>query len=359
MEKLRQNAFWAGLGVAGAILAAGVGILVVPLWGDRDTLQKKTVSTLRVLSGDVPGKPDIESWNVLRDQMKKDYRTVTDFYASCDSKLESWFQDLPANPVPGRDAFMTRYRDMKQDIEKKLTEKGTKIGVGSDDDPSKAKFGFNWEEPNLDDWGRIAAEGARGDEGRVLSDLQKRFWARQRVANVVLNGDVNVSRIRDFHFFRRLHEKLQTPPWEVRPAGAEAVKYAGFPEEKSFTRSTFAEISLPDQLGKTLSFGFAVDLPYREVPRFLKEFLNPAADQNPRERLLANILGCRVTILQQNPAEIPYKHVKGDREDQAANEKEAKKKVTANDVMLVVTAQIIDFEPSSVKKTFEAQAGAP
>jgi hypothetical protein len=351
MKQLKQNIFWVGVALAAAVLVAAYALMILPLGVQKGRKQTEIRNLLKVLgASQIPGDPDIASWNVYKDEIKKDYSKITKFYEGCDAHLERWFAGLPAEPDRG--AFMTKYRDEAKDIEKKLEkndkEKPIKVGMDSDareGDVKKTKGGFNWEDPSPDDWDKINQDK---DLPRVLKTLQKRFWARQRVANVVLEGGVKISRVVDFRFLRRLHDKIQGAEWENPIMGSPV---PSFPV-------TVSEFELPDELGRTLTFRFGVELPFSEVPKFVQEFLNPSAQASAQERLLLSIPQCHVTIRSQNEPEKKFTIEKGNLEQKKKVEEEVRQLNASRDVLLVVTCQTIDFDPSKVKKFDGAQAPA-
>ncbi len=358
MKKLKQNLFWVGVGLAAAVLAVLYVMMVLPTYTDRARLQREISGPRGILkdlqTGPIPGTPDINAWNAYKERLKNDYADITRFYKDCDAHLERWFPGL-ADP-PGRDAFNAKYRDEGQAIEKKLQEKGVKIGLEVEerkegDKKEKPKGGFNWEDPSLEDWDKV--NQVPGDLIRVLKVLQKRFWARERVANVVLAGNVKISRVVDFRFLRRLHDKIQGADWENPPMGSPVPPFPA-----SGTGPGSFEYDLPDGLGRTITFRFGVELPFSEVPRFVQEFLNPAAQAGARERLLLSVSQCLVTIRSQNEAEKTIVYEEGNLEQKKQEEDKARQQIAVKDVLLVMTCQIIDFDPSKVKKFDGSQAAA-
>lgn len=338
MKQLRQNLFWVGVALAVAVLAVLYVILVVPQHARKSKLQASISGRAGILSkldGPVPGDPDIEAWKGYQERLQKEYAEILKYYTDCDSQLERWFEGLPAEP--GRDAFMARYRDEAQAIEKKLQDKGVRIGLEFDEErKEKARGGFNWEEPSLDDWDKI--NQVPGDLLKVLKILQKRFWLRQRVADVILEGNVKVSRVLDFRFLRRLNERLQNPPWEIPIMGSPVPP---FPTGSG----ALGEFELPDGLGRTLTFRFGVELPFGEVHRFIQEFLNPAA----RQRLLLILPQAHVTIRSQNQPEVTITYEEGNLEQKQREQEKVKAMRAPRDVRLVLTCQALDFEPSKAK----------
>lgn len=365
MNKLKQNIFWVATGVAGAVVVVFFAVGVVPRNLKKGELQSSVRNQVRKLKQiqDIPGNPDIASFKEAKEKTIEQYQKIGDFYGKSNEHLERWFPDLrlAANQDPPRDGFMAIYRREREEIEKSLKDKGIAIGVPDPSDSSKAnKYGFSWEDPQTGDWDpqRIGS-----DEKRVMKEIQKRFWARQRVAQAILTilGDNGkVSRVHDFRFFRKLHPSLATSPWETFPAGQDAVHYAGVGSQPNVAPPNFLEYDLPQKLGKTMTFGFALELPYSQVPRVISEILNPAAEKGAAARLLISVIGTHVTIREQNEPEVRKTVPKGDPTVKTAEEARIKASVKPIDVLVTVTCQIVDFEPSELKKLdAPAPASAP
>jgi hypothetical protein len=354
MSKLKGQGFWLGAIVAVAVLVVGFVVLVLPLYAKQGTEQKKVKGLATKLSGmKMVGAPDVAAAREYREKMVKEYGDIVMFYAESDEHLERWFR-TDWNNDPPRDAFMSTYRGEIQRIHKELKDKGTEVGVPDENDENKRKFGFCWEDPGPQDFQTIGA-----DEKRVLKELQKRFWARQRVADVILKSrdPIKVTRVHDFRFARRLHERLNNASWEMVQQGPDAVHYPGFSDPSGQVSRAFQEYDLPNELGRTTTFGFALQLPYSEVPKVIREILQPGGEgtgDSGKGRLLVNLLGAHVTIREQNLPTKPYTFFKGDTTTQKAEEEKIRAEAKARDVLLIVTCQIIDFEPAKVKKFEQA-----
>ena len=360
MNKLKAQGFWLVVIALIAILVVAFAILVVPTWTDVSGLQKK-VKTLAGATGlpskKMVGAPDIAAFREYREKMVKEYGDIVKFYTEADEHLERWFRPEWNNDPP-RDAFMAKYREEIQRIHKELKDKGTEVGVEDPDNAEKRKFGFCWEDPQPTDFQQIGA-----DEKRVLKELQKRFWARQRVADVILkpSEQIKVTRVHDFRFARPLHERLASAPWMVPQQAHDAVHYPGFSDASGQVSRAFQEYDLPNELGRTTTFGFALVLPYSEVPKVIREILQPGGEgrsgDSGKGRLLVNLLGVNVTIREQNEPQVTVVYKEGDNEEKKQKTDEAMQKAKARDVMLVVSCQIVDFESTKGKK-FDAQAEA-
>jgi hypothetical protein len=360
VKKIKLSPFWL------AILAA-IGVLLfalVPYIFSMIAEKKRVNGALRRLAMDLktakdgtPSKQDIQSWQEYRSKVVGAYNDVTKFYSDSDKVLERWFQGLNVNVngVPARDAFMTRYNDEAQQLENKLGQKPheVKIGIEDENQARKLRGGFNWEMLTPANWNVIAA-GGEADEVHVLRELQKRYWARQRLANAILNGGVKVNRIVDFRFFKKLHDKLGNEFWEQYPTKAEEViHWQGVSAGMTGQPVGFGETDLPNELGKTLTFGFAIELPYSEVPKAIREMLNPGNQAAAQEPMLVNLIGTHVTIRDQNEPLVTYSYELNNDADKQAKHADALKKAggdKARPVLLAVTCQIIDFDSAKVKK---------
>jgi hypothetical protein len=358
MNKLKQNAFWIGFWVALAAVVVFFAAVVMPLMTDRSNLSDprtgKIPRLLRELEGAVPGEPDIKGWIDYRDLMKSEYAKIVNQYKAADESLEAWFAGMEQDPPRGR--FMTRYADEIKKLEEQLKAAKVTIGIPvSEADPERLRLGFNWEEPTTEHWAMLPpadpAKGELGEKG-ILKNLQKRFWARKRMANVILLGGVKVSRILDFRFVKALHERIPSPAWE-QSAPAEVPGYPGFDVQGSGVIRNYGEYDLPLNLGKTITFCFSVELPFSEVPKFIREFLNPAGEAS-KDKLPVSITGSRVTIREQNDPVVRFEYPSDKPDMKKAKEDEIRKNQQSRNVLLAVTCQIIDFDASKID-TFEGK----
>jgi len=362
MKKPQLSPFWLGMLAAGGVLVVLLVLLVLPKWNDSKRLTgriKTKAKELNEAKEGTPSRADIASWNRYRADLVRSYNDITKFYTDTDKVLERWFPNLlvGADGVPARDTFMSRYKDEGDQLAKKLTDKPFEVRIGIEEEGKKAKFGFNWEEIQPQMWEGIKAAGP-GDEVAVLRELQKRFWARQRLANIILNSGVKVSHIVDFRFFKKLHPTLNNAPWETMPSKPdEIIHWQGVGANPQGQPVGFAETELPMGLGTTLTFGFAVELPYAEVPKAIREILNPGNGAQSQDMLI-NLIGTSVTVREQNVPKIDFLYEAGNKADEELKKAEALLKAGGDrprPVLLAVTCQIIDFDSSKVKK-FEAKA---
>jgi hypothetical protein len=363
MNKIKLSPFWLGMLAAAAVLVVLVVLAVLPKMATHATLSRKLKTKAKELVDAREGTPsqqDIDSWVKHRGDLVRNYNDITKFYTDSDKFLERWFPNLllGADGDPARDTFMSRYLDEGKQLEEKLAAKPYEVKIGIEEDPAKKpKFGFNWEQIQPNMWGAIQAAGT-ADEKAVLRELQKRYWARQRLANIIINSGVKVSHILDFRFFKSLHPSLNNAPWQQYPSkNDEVIHWQGVGANTQGQPVSFQETILPGDLGNTMTFGFAVELPYSEVPKAIREILNPGNGAQAQDMLI-NLIGTHITIRDQNLPLVNYVFIKNDAADEAAKKAEALKKAggdKARPVLLAVTCQIIDFDSSKVKK-FESKA---
>lgn len=365
MKKPALSPFWMGIIAAAGVVVLVFILMVVPKMNEKSSKTRKikvtTTKALMEARENTPSKSDIDSWVKYRADLLKNYGEITKFYTDSDKVLERWFPGLllGADGDPARDTFMARYLDEGRQLEEKLKGKdfNVKIGVGDEEGGGRVKYGFNWEAIQPAMWNNIAA-GGPADEKAVLRELQKRYWARQRLANIIMNGGVKVGHIVDFRFFKKLHPSLQNAPWEQYPSKQdEQIHWQGIGANLTGQPVSFMETDLPSELGKTMTFGFAVELPYSEVPKAIREILNPGNGAQAQDMLI-NLIGTHITIREQNQPLITFKYLKGDTADEKAKREAALAAAggdKARPVLLAVTCQIIDFDQTKVKK-FEKAA---
>jgi hypothetical protein len=363
MNKIKLSPFWLGILASGVVLVVAVVLAVLPKVNDHASKSRKLKTKAKELVDAREGTPsqqDIDSWVKYRGDLVRNYTDITKFYTESDKFLERWFPNLllGADGDPARDTFMSRYLDEGKQLEDKLGAKPYEVKIGVEDVAGqRPRYGFNWEDIKPPMWVTIAAGGA-AEEKAVLRELQKRYWARQRLANIIMNSGVKVSHILDFRFFKTLHPSLNNAPWQQYPSKQdEAIHWQGVGANPQGVPVSFQETILPGDLGTTMTFGFAVELPYSEVPKAIREILNPGNGAQAQDMLI-NLIGTHITIRDQNLPVVNYMFIKGDAADEAAKKAEALKKAggdKARPVLLAVTCQIIDFDSSKVKK-FESKA---
>lgn len=376
MDKLKQNPFLAAMVGAGALLLILAGVLVYPAWDDAGTIEGKVKalqSQLSMASTDTPGQPDLDSWNDGNEERQtkdeKDYygkltgsyKNVLTFYMQYDFNLEWWMtHGAPPDPAkataadgeklaqtPSVGDLMSKisdaYKAPEIGIRDRFAKKGVKIGLFIEGE-SEPTLGFNWE-PNPS----LSAVGDAEEQRKVLKTLQKRYWIRERVANVCLEKDIRVDCLVDVYFARFLHAKL-----DGSGVGGHGIDYFGNPVKD---KTRFDEFDLPGGLGKTITFGVTVDLPYGEVPKFIRRML----DTDLKPRLLVTVLASRVVVLSQNEPKMTYGYDKYEEKSEkenadlkAAAEKKALEEVKPKPVRLQLVCQVMDFDTAKLPEWAKA-----
>ena len=94
------------------------------------------------------------------------------------------------------------------------------------------------------------------------------------------------------------------------------------------------EYALPDELGETLTFEISIELPYKDVLRFISQFLTP--DLKPK--MLIKLRSCKISMT--DPME----------EEKIIEYDEKEPAIEANPISLILTCEVIDFDVSKAKK---------
>jgi hypothetical protein len=321
---------WIGVSLAVVVLLVILVTQVIPRAGRASQLKREVGTLGRSLEAARPGTPsreDIGSWKRYGSDLSKARKEIASFYADHDRHFERWFSGLPVGSggAPSRDAFMSRWRDEVRDLEEALGRRGVKVGPENEDRAP----GFNWEEMSI----RHLEDVGRADEPAVLRKVQKRFWARQRIADLALREGVRLHRVVNFRFFDRLHDRIRVD------GTVDKGDWPGVPRD-------FQEADLPGGLGRTFTFAAVLELPQSEVPRAIGELLHPGPD-------LLVLIGSQVKMAE--PVILIEVRVDKDKPDKEQEEQyrnailQAKKDHPPRDVMLTVTCRIFDFDLSPAK----------
>lgn len=322
MKIVTVDRFWVGTGCAALGLAFLWSFVVAPKIVHRARIQRELAAGVRALQEAkeaTPSRPDIESWSRYRSDLVQARSTISSFYTDNSKIFRSWFPDLPMTPdgSPARGIFVARYRDEAAALEARLAKASPAVLVGDVED-DKAP-GFAWEVLKVDSWNAIGRE----DERVILGELQKRFWARHRVADLALRGRIHLDRIVDFRFARRLHDK--------------------FPEDAALRPGTPRLQESADPL-PYFTFTFVVELPYSEVPRVIHEVLSGGTEAASHEGMLVKVSDAHLTICGQNPLKATFNY--GSEEEKKAKEKEILNRVKPGKLRLSVTCQVLDLAPA-------------
>ncbi len=398
MDKLKENPFMAGIGGAVLLFLILSGVLIFPIWSDKGTLEtkiKRKKMQLNSASLNTPGRPDIHSWNDQKfdkdhpeeesdywGKLVASYLELAKFFSEYDLLLE-WWMTKPAPPenrdalsahnddrnwvesmrkTPDKGAFTGQLQDARKKLEEKLSTRTppVKLGLRDDEgdeieDPNAITFGFNWEDGIP--WDTLSRE----NRDEILSALQKRFQIRKRITNICAENHVEVKRLVDIYFFAKISKSLRgIQRWEQRPQAGmgDEIFYPAIPERS--TPDKFQEFALPGGLGKTLTFGVTVDIRYSEVEKFLQAVLNRDIQPN----ILINIVGARMTlapkyddetgsVAYQNEPDQSFQYQEtGSSSETAENKAKATRefyqKQVPMTVRLMLTCQVVDFDPSKL-----------
>jgi hypothetical protein len=344
MKKLNVDRFWAAIAFAAGLLVLLWSLVLIPKIAHHSRLRADLAIKARDLElakTGTPSRADVDRWLQYKACLTQSTSFIAGFYADNSKSLRKWFPDLPKSPA--RDAFVLRYQDEAKNLENSLTRSAQHVVVGANEE--ELAPGFNWEDLRIERWEPLG----RDDERIILRELQKRFWARQRIANLALNGRVHLKRIVDIRFFNRLHERF--PEGGSPQGGIPRAQWPGLmPDAAGGMPRQFQETLLPGDLGRKLTFGFAIELPYSEIPKAIREVLSPGAEASAHEGMLISLMGTRVTIRGQNPLKATFDFEEGNEEERKRKEAEILKSAGPRNVLLTVTCQIMDFDPSKLQE---------
>lgn len=368
MDKGRQNVFWVGTGVAAALAVAIFVFMVFPMWttaGKKKVAIKKEVDIVSKGIQDIPGEPNKSDWTNHEKALKGHYQDLLQTYLRADESLERWFDGIENEST--FDTFWTRLDDEKGKLEKEITGKGIKIGSPKDQDGQLIETmlpGFNW--PTRDEVQKQAPTNE--DQNEAKATLQKRFNITRAVANAISADRGKPNRLIDVTFLQRsLVRRGGSRPFAPPPPGTitvEPARYLGF-VAGSYNESTLptngeaiapaaeAAPGTPETqaaetpLGRTISFGFCVDMNYDEVPDLVRNLVYPTQDPV----LSLTVVGVNIFVAEPNEIQrTEKKNVTSDLELQAKI-KEAEQKTADGKpapVRVYVTCQVFDFDPASV-----------
>ncbi|OHB71199.1 MAG: hypothetical protein A2W23_02975 [Planctomycetes bacterium RBG_16_43_13] len=317
MEKLRQNIFWVGMVSAGIVLVIFFAVSIVPQLSRKSTLNSDILKKSNTLKGIIDSsgiysRQDIDELIKKRDVYKAKYDEVVKFYETYDTTLEKWFDGLPETPPVG--LFDSKYRDKREALERAFKER--RIWFESSDEANKPNA-FNWEivQSNYD--------------VPTLKKIQKRYWIREKVANVILNNNPNnliMYELNEITFFDKLVAGgSATPKYD----------YPGVPKTKV---ATFQEYQLPDGLGNTITFGVSLNIYYNDIPKFISNLLSTSM----KPELLINLRGCEMKITKPLEDEVTIEY------------NATEPKIMPNPMELLLVCEVIDFDPTK-KQNFGSQ----
>ncbi|MBI4563668.1 MAG: hypothetical protein HY716_03115 [Planctomycetes bacterium] len=385
MNKLKQNLFWVGSLAAAGVAVVALAVLVVPMWSEADAKLGRIDKIAASLSSEVPkmpGQQNVAAWKERLEKLETEFRSSAQSLIERDKPLEEWFAGF--NKAVTYNAFMTRYNDETSKLDEELRKKGILIGVprrGGERQEilqEDGELGFNWvtsqqlENLTID------------QQNEVKVKLQKRFWICRTVADLLLIEDNKPVRLLDVYFPEPLTASkipgisdsgtASTTPEEdpnrldkyrvlqdrVRLFVRESATHPpitqmprGFFEQNLPGNGETVEGQSEKPLGRTITFGFAVDMEYDRVPKLVRNFLAP-----PKEpALLWQMVGLNVFVPRQNEPEKtqPFEYTDDTRREKELELKafeEQTKNSKPAPVRVYMTCQVFDFEPENLPSFF-------
>jgi hypothetical protein len=343
MEKLKQNGFWCLLAVIGAAIVASYFCFVEASRSERNkwasTLDKQTKDLDEILSkpAELPSQKQVRAYTTRLTDLQTDLADCRKWLKKYDDSLEKWFDVLPPNPTVGN--FESVFNTDRQALEKELTDAGIRVGFLQKGPemgmvaPAVALGGLNWE-----------TVGGPGSPS--IKEVQKRYWIRRRVANVLLavqaqHAAANVKPVASL-------EETAFFPFSRHQPGEE---YPGWPT---------APYRLPHEYGTVITCGIRAEMLNAVVPTFLKLLLEI---DSPAPELLSHLRGVRIAVAEapkekeietveypagQNPEPLKQKKLAEMRE----------KFHQPKPVRVFVTNDVFDFDDEKLSKPVVAAAGA-
>jgi hypothetical protein len=380
MDKLTKNKFLAAMGVLFAVAIVGFGILVYPTWNDA---AKKTSSITNEVKRhnleltDLPGDPNIKDWQVYTADLKKRYGDTLQRMLALDKNLGQWFDGLDDSSTYV--VFMNKYDDERKALQNELNEKWVLLGSPTmmDNKPVESNLpGFNWVQST-----DIKA-GTTENERHAKEILQKRFNICRVVVNAVTanveKGRGRQRRLLDVTFLEKfpyIAQALGSQPGDTKLTFTIPIDYKRYPGyfERAGS-SSYVEQDLPHNgdvpikaeaeagktsdapagppakgddgppLGKTLTFGFAVVMDYKDIPDLTRSLTD-------NSELNLSIVGLNVFVPEPNPAEVKETVTVKEGEDVEAIRTRFRKRTEDCPppfVHVYVTCQVFDLDPAAV-----------
>lgn len=355
MEKMSKNKFLLMMGGVFGVAAVAFFILVFPLWnsaGSTSNRIKADTTKVSQAAQELPGEPNIAEWQSHADALKKRYQDSLKGFTDVDRNLSQWFDDVGDTSTFA--AFMTKYDDERNKLELELREKGVLLGSPEIKEGRSVESGlpgFNWVQKN-----EIAGANSKEDEDRAKEILQKRFNICRAIVNaVIVNADkgrqrrlLDVSFLEKFPFLPKTVGGESKAVLEIK---VDRTRYAGF----SSPTATYVEYFLPlngdvedkVHLGKTITFGFAVQMEYHHVPELIRNLIAPAVEP----LLKIAVVGWKAFVPEPNPAVKTEKKEIRKGDDTAAFDKEAEEVTNKCKPALIhayFTCQVFDLDTKAV-----------
>ena len=347
MNKVRQFIGWI---IAGVILAAAAGVfagMALPLYGDISDKATEIENMSADLQNDIrikamPKSTDIQGFEAARGTLENKLNGVKKFYRDYDAPLEQWFPslNLDAAGTPGTSQFRTEWLTHRRALDQKMTD-WRKKGLGYHrpyaDEDFKIDMGFNWE--------KIEELTANELDDARMRLFMKRYWIRKLIADIVTDPGIDAHRLLEVDFLKKVEkfdvlasaagavpsgEMIQHVTWDLGwlPGGQ------GAPGRQ---QSTFDnEQVLQADLGETITFAFAVTLPYKNVPDLLDRLMR--VEQG---KPLIHVVTTRIYVHDQNPFEWTETVDPGKGTDRT---KELNELYGSRHPIVTITAYAIDFK---------------
>lgn len=351
MAKVRQFLGWI---IAGVILVAALGVfagMALPLYGDISTKADEITTKAGKLQKDIrtkamPKQEDIDGFNAAKQQLEAKRRQVVDFYRKYDDPLEQWFPGLSTDSkeTPGASAFRTEWITKRNELDQRIKDwknPGYGLGYHRPYSPEDYKIvgGFNWE----------TIEDLKADEMHLLDAVKmrlfmKRYWIRTLIADLVTDPSVDAHRLLEVDFLRKIDkfdaaasaagavpdsDRVQMAVWDLGwlPGQEGSLgRQSGFDNEQV----------LPAELGETITFGFAVMLPYAKVPELLDRLMR-VEEGKP----LIHVVTTKIYVHDQNPFETIEMVDPGMKDAKLA---ELAAKYASRHPVVAITAYAVDFK---------------
>jgi len=365
MDKLKQNRFLAVVGIFGVVAIAVFVALVLPEWNAASGAAMQITKAGDAIKKELPGLPgeiDIEQWEKHRGDLRKQYDKTLQEIVQLDKSLEQWFDGLDATST--FDTFLTRYNDERERLEVELISKGVQLGsprTEGDHQVESKSPGFNW----------VTREHLRlpfstqEQQAQAKELLQKRYNICRAVVNALTGDKGKPARLIDVSFLERPPFLQSTPPGggtDVRsplitvdsklyfrgitPNLEQTLPRNGESAEEAKEEGEGREPKNPKYLGKTLTFGFAVEMDYQNMPDLIYNLLHPTLEPI----LNVSIVGLCAYVPKPNPAEVREKVTA--RPSEVADIQKKFKEMEANypsaPMHVYITCQVFDFDPAGI-----------
>jgi hypothetical protein len=226
-------------------------------------------------------KKDITYLKDLLKELQTDHKKIIQFYADYDKQLEQWFEGLQEGFTIAR--FQSSYKDKQVELDKTIKGLGL-IRPKITDSRGPRRL----EKPNPLNWEGIDL----CEEIQSCKVIQKRYWIRKRVVNVIQEWLKGVPQDMRKGIYLEDMTFLSSPPGFKSPSSSDASEYPAYRKGIEYT--------FPLGIGETISFGLKLTLPYQEIPRFMDTMLN--VEQTPK--MLVNLAGFSMQVIHEMPKEI-------------------------------------------------------